>query len=163
MFCIPQCLGCKNGNSGNVSWLVQHTWRLFLVVPMILWSRWVHIPLPLFGGAHGVLLKSWIPSSVLYTERCGWILEVRSTTRLSCTCSNNWSCSWIGKFWSVVHNPEMKWSWKVWIVHLAALTWWLWGLTIWTSMFSFSRNCVMDFETMLSMTLNFGQRPFLVR
>ncbi len=80
-------------------------------------------------NAMGVLLKSKNPLTSLLADLLGSWREKQRRLSVSSTCCKKSSHSWRGQFLSAVVSPAMKCSLNVTMVHLAALTWWLWGGT----------------------------------
>ena len=77
-------------------------------------------------------------------------------------CCAIWSHNCSGHSMSVVHSPLTKWFLKVWMACLAALTWWLCGLTNCQRYPSDFRHALSGGAAWLSVTLNVGLWPLSV-
>jgi hypothetical protein len=81
------------------------------------------------GGAMGVLLKSYVPSNCAHADSLGFIRDPRSRLSVNSACGINLSHIGSGKFVGVLHSPEMRWFFAVWMALSAALLRWFRGGT----------------------------------
>lgn len=81
----------------------------------------------------------------------------------SCACGINLLHIAAGQFGSIVQNPAMRWFLKVWIALSAAFTRWLCGSTNCILMLLASRYVCTVLLATLSIILNCGLKPRLVR
>ncbi len=95
------------------------------------------------GGARGNLFQSYGPYGASYADFARSICDLRSRFSVFLTCGVSQSQSCRGNSLSVLARALMKCSLKVWMARLAALTWWLWGLTRRRLHLFFAKNCFL--------------------
>ena len=93
----------------------------------------------------------------------GSVHDVCNMLRECCACTSNLCQSCSGNCQSIAHIPAIKWLLKVCIAISAALTLWSCGSMSWRPICSSYRNVLIVCVVMLSIMLNVGQNPILVK